>query len=481
MTNEIEAEPVDLQDNRSSKRTKLWIGFLVAVLLILLQAPFAYRGWRLSQIPDIGVPFPVEDLLTPIHEEENAYPLYEEAFALLVDVSKADRDEYYLEKEDGWDSTDNQVNHYLKLNRTALEKWREATEKNDFQVAPVPQVQQLTYLVPLQSNRSLSRFCQREIERLTASGNLKEAAGWLKTSFRNSALVTRNSALIDRVVGIAHFAITTSSTEKWMEHAELTSDDLLSLLSDLEESDKLRSRPSETIQVEFLITQEYFNGWTYSKMDAEYEEAQKMTGISTKFILPFTRWHCWIDSEPELSRRIYNHFFLNVTAFIDLPRRERPPIIDETIFDESAVGVSSGRRLPAHDLIQLIESAPLFDGSFSSSLESFDTYEARYACLQVALAAHAYFRDHQKFPEALAELIPGYLESTPDDPFSRHPAPVVYRRTGEDAVVYSRYLNELDDGGAQVAHDEVRGGRPDDFGIRLRIPSVPPVSAPKPE
>ncbi len=73
-------------------RWKVAIPSILFVLVIL--APVVYRQWRISQVPDIGDPFSVSGILKPIPEEENAFPLFEEAFALRKEVAEADFEEY---------------------------------------------------------------------------------------------------------------------------------------------------------------------------------------------------------------------------------------------------------------------------------------------------------------------------------------------------------------------------------------------------
>ena len=138
---------------------------------------------------------------------------------------------------------------------------------------------------------------------------------------------------------------------------------------------------------------------------------------------------------------------------------------------ESAVGVAPKRRLPAHKTIELLKDSSLIQWEtgavITGFLDSMDKMQARYAGLQVVLAAQAYFRDSGEFPARLADLQPDYLSSLPDDPYSPQPLPVIYRRSGNGAVVYSRFDNEVDDGGTIVTHDEARGADLRDFGFRL--------------
>ena len=72
-----------------------------------------------------------------------------------------------------------------------------------------------------------------------------------------------------------------------------------------------------------------------------------------------------------------------------------------------------------------------------------------------------------------------FLQLTSRGPAPR-PTPVIYRRTGDEAVVYSRFTNEIDDGGTTVTYDEAKGEELYDFGFRIRTPRNLPVVAPRP-
>ncbi len=120
-------------------------------------------------------------------------------------------------------------------------------------------------------------------------------------------------------------------------------------------------------------------------------------------------------------------------------------------------------------------------GYLPAILNTADRDEARYRCLTVALAAQAYFRDHGEFPEKADELVPDYLDEIPDDLYSPTPAPLLYRRDGNGAVVYSRFINGIDDGGREIEYDErTTAGDLLDFGYRIRNPFNRPLAAPKP-
>ncbi len=70
--------------------------------------------------------------------------------------------------------------------------------------------------------------------------------------------------------------------------------------------------------------------------------------------------------------------------------------------------------------------------------------------LMVALALRAYKMEHEKYPAALTELAPEYLEQIPNDPFSLKKA-FPYSLQGEQYSLYSIGPDGEDNGGAPVA------------------------------
>jgi len=137
-------------------------------------------------------------------------------------------------------------------------------------------------------------------------------------------------------------------------------------------------------------------------------------------------------------------------------------------------------HLPAHRLIDVLKDSKLIDADTASLLDFIDCEQVRRVCLQVALAAQTYYRDRGEFPDRLADLRPDYLSSLPDDDDPYAPQPMIYRRTDDEAVVYSRFTNEIDDGGTTVTYGEARPEELRDFGFRIRRPRNLPVVAPRP-
>jgi hypothetical protein len=97
---------------------------------------------------------------------------------------------------------------------------------------------------------------------------------------------------------------------------------------------------------------------------------------------------------------------------------------------------------------------------------------ARMRTAIVMVAVERYRRAHQRWPEALTDLVPVYLKTVPTDPYDG--ATVRIHRLSEGVVVYSVGEDSQDDGGnvessrMAVVRDSILSGKPGtDRGWRL--------------
>ena len=89
---------------------------------------------------------------------------------------------------------------------------------------------------------------------------------------------------------------------------------------------------------------------------------------------------------------------------------------------------------------------------------------AKLDSARVALAALRYKARNQRLPDKLGDLVPGFIEAVPLDPFVGKP--LRYRRDADGFVIYGVGENGKDDGGAA---QEIEG-KPLDVGFRVRWP-----------
>lgn len=81
--------------------------------------------------------------------------------------------------------------------------------------------------------------------------------------------------------------------------------------------------------------------------------------------------------------------------------------------------------------------------------------------LQADLAIRAFRLEHNRYPDRLDELIPSLLRKIPVDPYCDKP--LVYRREGNEYLLYGAGGNGVDDGGQRVSWEQYIEGKGDLF------------------
>ena len=107
----------------------------------------------------------------------------------------------------------------------------------------------------------------------------------------------------------------------------------------------------------------------------------------------------------------------------------RTPTTEDYLQGERIGNVFVFRGLPFEMLARSIDAAPL----------------VMDRCARIAVAVERFRLDHKQIPDALADLVPGYLAAIPEDPFTGQP--LLFRRTSDAYTIYSVGSNVNDDGG----------------------------------
>ena len=156
---------------RSTGRSRRLI--LVVGALAVAGASAFLMWWMttLSGLPDVGDPFDVATFANPpVADDENAFVLYRQAVARLVEQPSGITFDWATAglDEKGW----------LERNREALEVWRRGTERPEaIYLRPGSQTL-MTQLTVIQQVRSFPRLAQLEGGRLEAEGDVEGAWRW---------------------------------------------------------------------------------------------------------------------------------------------------------------------------------------------------------------------------------------------------------------------------------------------------------------
>lgn len=107
--------------------------------------------------------------------------------------------------------------------------------------------------------------------------------------------------------------------------------------------------------------------------------------------------------------------------------------------------------------------------SLNACVEAASRNEADRDATRVAIAIERFYLKHGRLPQQLDELVPGFLDSLPVDPFDG--APLRYRVDPGEYLVYSVGANERDDGGVSSNLPAA----PSDLVVRVRRKDVQPA------
>jgi hypothetical protein len=91
--------------------------------------------------------------------------------------------------------------------------------------------------------------------------------------------------------------------------------------------------------------------------------------------------------------------------------------------------------------------------------------QAFLRCAFIALAAERYRQDNGKWPAAMPQLVPRYLNEVPPDPYDKNKEPLKLAKKEDGVVIYSVGIDGVDDGGAFDWHNRFHEGS--DLGFRL--------------
>lgn len=468
--------------DQSAARPSRWRKPLLAVLVLLFVLaglPFAIRTSVLSRIPEIGNPFDpalLDGFAVPV--DENAYTYYRLAGDQLVD-EPPDVQKLYAGRSadfgdlvvrcytDGWQHADEHVRAQLERNRPALEAWRLGADQEEARYHNPLDVDVNTLLTVDQNLRGINRWALVEAARLTAEGNPAESWEWIHAGFRSSRHLGSYGCLISRLVGAANHSACTQAATLWAGNPQVTADELRTAIRNITDSYAHTPTNVEVLHTEYIRIKKGIVGIFGNHPD--YERFLADWGR------PPMKFPAYVRGEPDRSLRLNDHYFANQLAHADQPRRQRPPFLPGgyNVFNETQQNAGQDAGLTPQELDRALQRTNLLKAIILSTSVFYDATDrelARHRCLLVALAAQAYYRVHNRFPDELEQLVPDYLSKVPADPFSPTAAPLRFVSEQDQLCVYSVSLNGADDGGAGIMPQT--GGNSLDEGIEIHAPGL---------
>lgn len=440
----------------------------LTLLGLLLAAPFLYRGYRISRVPDIGDPFDIEAFGTvQIAPADNAMTQYKLAAALLRSRSYTGPPESENEEKtwnEGWAHATLPVQKWLDDNQPALAEWRKGTERSQAVLIQPKDFRFDSTLDVIQEAREFTRLARLQAERCAHEGDLEAAWGWLLASFRASRHVQQNGVLIQRLVGMAMFFSTADGTRRWAAYPNVTAEMLRKALAEFREADQLTPPNSVAMKAEYLVLR---NTLRDIKSLSEFVD-DVPTGLQSPAL--------FVMGEPELSLKVFQHVFANQLSELDKPKWSRVPTA-AGVFKLYDLPPGVTKSLPARELDKIVESAILARltlPAYQQADVAMQREAARRSAVSLMLACQLYFRRHEDWPAKVENLVPDILAEPPVDPLGKSGELMRLKRAGDGLVIYCVGLNGNDDGG--TIGDFVGGNSNEapDQGIRALRPYLSP-------
>lgn len=476
MANSHESPDREARPPEKPSRLLWWLHPKVALpltlLILLLSAPFLYRGYRISRVPDIGDPFDVEAFGTVnITPADNAMTQYALATTLLRKrgYSGTDLEDEEKARTHGWTFASAGVTKWLDDNQPALAEWRKGTELSQAVVIQPKDFRFTSTLEVVQESREFSRLATLQAERCAHDGDLDAAWEWLLADVRASRHVEQNGGLIQRLVGIAILQSATDGMIRWSAQRAVTPDLLRKALAEFREADRLTPPNSVALKTEYLVLRNTLREIT-SLSD------WFPTGVNDKAPGAIKSSALFVMGEPELSLKVFQHIFANHLSEIDKPKRDRAPSA-AGVFQLYDLPPGTTKCLPARELDKIVDSAVLARltlPAYQQADVAMQREAARRAAVSLMLACQLHFRLHSDWPAKVEDLVPDILAEPPVDPLGKEGELMRLKRDGDDLVIYSVGLNGADDGG-NMNGTRIRSGDCAPYSSRLL---ASPVSLP---
>lgn len=426
-------------------------------MFVLIAAQMFLSAWRSGEVRqynriiehhvhsarDAGAPMSLDDLraMAPEpHDGPHAGHAFERAFEELHQV---DLDIYFHlpivgvgdlpVRGEAWpEEWMEDAARYIEAKEPLLRLVSEAVRTKPRWHRPVPELQD-SEDEPFAFGRffSIGRIYQLAVEWMAQSGNHDGARDALLTLWALCDPFSEDSLPNLRVgKGLMLFKAT-AATESALARLTFTTDELVELQRAAERLDDHGVNFLRALEVWRALGHESLLAYGRGEYDEYFESVDEIALHSG----------CWLRASGRLQRV---HAIYLVESERAIARAEQ--------WLETGVLPADRRPRRASDGIFLWLVVPLH-----SLLAGEQQLLTSLSLSITSLAAARYEREHGRYPDALDDLVPEYLDSVPRDPFGAG-EPLKYRRTETGAIIYSIGPNEIDHGGRERNDNNVRDG-----------------------
>lgn len=436
--------------------------WLVVIVLASIAMPFVFRIVCVWQVPDVVLPFDVEDIIQDdIPDDENAFIAYEMISRRMkqpVPTGDNSNPTAAGTNSTASPSTEEKLQQLYAYDEQLLADYIRAGK---LPRAFGPSLRTVDYWCSLdlhQEIRAIARHFSAVALTLEHLGNLDLAWECLRANLQAGIHVEHPHMFISELVGIAVRAITGDGIIHWAANPAVTAEQLRTAKGDLTVEYSRRSTALTGLKSEYLTMRN-----SMKRLEIVDEIWPNPGGPASSNELRIAkRVLLWFCGQPESMVRTYRQLILNNSLQLDKPlshRSRSSDIAGITVYElDPTVSLQPG-QLNYAQLQKVLGSDALFFRLNTAFVPANGQYararlrdDARYQSLLVVLAAQQFQRVHGAFPEKLEQLVPDYLEQLPIDPMDVAGGVMNYRREPDGtALVYSVGSNGVDDHGIITA------------------------------
>lgn len=438
--------------------TGIWV--LIAGSLVM-SLPFMIRAAMLYGISDMPEPFDVAEFAKwDVPEEDNAFTDYRLAVEMKSKLGTI-KIPWSVEQamNSPWPESDEALSddtllEWIQVHRESLEVWRRGTAQQKAKYMSPLRMSSTTPLPVIQEQLNFALLAAIEVRRCLKKNELDEAFQWGRAILRAGGHTTFRGNLIQGIVGSALHEMAAISIQKWAEHPEVTSAQLMSALATIRQDELLYESASNILKAEYLSVQNTLTS-------GEWRETPSPSGgPKSGFTSAAMHFAMWVMGEPDVTRRLYRQMVANYLREIDKPisrRTERVASSELNLFEtDPAVPLLPGQMNPRE--IDLQSKRSFMVKQLLPVTKNIDIDEVilrrrvRQSALETLLAVKAYQHDNCEFPDEIADITPKYLDRIPQDDFHQMGGTLRYFRDPcQRAAVWSVGPDGIDEQGRVLA------------------------------
>lgn len=459
---------------------KTWV---CAILLALVTGPFINRWIWLSQMPDVVLPFDVEEVVEPESNDEAALDVYANVLKMLANPQSARAKQApSITATDPQDRFEQYLKQMADDDEQALAEYLRAGNLERSGGISIKSMTWNTNLDQYQSLRQLMRVYMSVASNLEASGELDKAWAVHRANFQLSLHSDRNSIAICKLIGIAIRAMGGEGFVSWSSNPAVTAEQLRAARAELSRLYQRRGSVSDCYKAEYLVSER-----TLREPEGILAWFQNFSGPTDSKPMRYAkRALLWFCGQPDTALRAWRQMLVNNVSEVNKPVTERRVIwenVDNYVFELSEQTSRAPGQLDGATLARKMQLQHPVVFQMMPALKDLDLAMqrdlSRYHLIMIAFAAQEFRRHHGHFPEVIAELVPVYLDTVPVDSMHAQGALLNYRRNSDGtAVTWSVGPNGVDDHGAINATPMLDVG----YKIHFNLPTNPgPTDADAPD